>query len=242
MNRILILDNSIDHGVYQPLEHWKPLLLFPFDSFRVSAGEMPGSLDPYSHVIVTGSEASVLGDLDWILAEEELLRLAVGMGKVILGSCFGHQMIARSLFGKETVRRMKEPEIGWSRIRIIRGDSLVGRAGQYVHTFLLHFDEVCGLPKQEATVLARSARCRVQAFKLRQRPVWGIQAHPEIGIVEGLRLLGSLLENDEHRRRYLARAERSCPRDSGWIVPLMRAFQQSQSSAKVSESDPPVEG
>ena len=56
MDRILILDNAIDHTVYDPLEHWKPLLLLPFDSFRASAGELPSSLDAYSHIILTGSE------------------------------------------------------------------------------------------------------------------------------------------------------------------------------------------
>lgn len=230
MNRILILDNSIDHSVYQPLEHWKPLLLFPFDSFHVSAGELPSSLDPYSHIIVTGSEASVLDKADWIVAEEELVRTGVRKGRVILGSCFGHQMIARSLFGINSVKRMEKAEIGWSGIEVVKSDSLVGQSDQIIHSFVLHFDEVCNLPKHEATVLARSSRSGIQAFKLRRRPVWGIQPHPEIGIVEGLRLLAKLLGRELCQRQYLLQTRQSGPKDSGWIVPLMRAFQKTRPS------------
>ena len=226
MNRILILDNSIDHNVYRPLEDWVPLLLFSSESFRASEGQLPPSLDPYSHIILTGSEASVLDDADWITAEEELIRLAVRMGKVILGSCFGHQMIARSLFGMDTVRRRDRVEVGWPDIRVVKSDPLVGQSGQVTHCFVFHFDEVYNLPEDETTVLAQSSECRSQAFKLNRKPVWGIQPHPEIGIVGGLRLLEALGEGYCYQRQDFLHAKQDPPRDSGWIIPLMRAFQR----------------
>ncbi len=226
MNRILILDNSTDYSVYRPLEHWKPLLLFPFDSFHASAGELPSRLDPYSHMILTGSQASVLENADWMVAEMELIRLAVETGKVILGVCFGHQMIAGSLFGMSAVRKRENPEVGWPDIEVIKSDPLLGESGQIINCFVLHFDEVCHLPEEKVTVLARSSECSILSFKLKHRPVWGIQPHPEIGIVEGLNLIKILVGSELLEKQYLSHAAQSSPKDSGWIVPLIREFQK----------------
>jgi len=228
MNRILILDNSLNHDVYNPLEHWNPLLLFPSDSFRASAGELPPSLNAYSHIIVTGSEASILDNCEWMVAEEKLLRIAVTMGKVILGSCFGHQIIARSVFGPNAVRRMEEPEFGWLEIEVLKNDPLLGQSGQIIHSFVCHFDEVYDLPKDEATVLARSPRCSIHAFKLRDGSVWGIQPHPEMGIVGGLAFLERIGGSEVPDREYFLQTTQALPKDSGWIVPLMREFQKTR--------------
>ncbi len=116
MNRILFLDNSLPNDTYRPLTYWEPLLLFPCDAFRVSIGELTHELDSYSHILITGSAASVLDDTEWMQAELALIQNAVNKGKVILGSCFGHQIIARSLFGMNAVRKREKPEIGWGRI------------------------------------------------------------------------------------------------------------------------------
>jgi len=225
MNRILILDNSIDHKAYNPLEHWKPLLLFPFDSFRASAGELPPSLDSYSHILLTGSEASVVDEAGWMGAEQKLIRAAVKEGKVILGSCFGHQIIARSLFGAETVRRREKIEIGWD-IEVCQSDPLLGESGQIINGLILHYDEVCNLPDGEADVLARSSECDALAFKVRQKPVWGVQPHLEMGIVEGLKLIEILAGDQLPEPKYFIKTCPSFPKDSGWIVPLMREFQK----------------
>jgi hypothetical protein len=60
MNRILFLDNSIENDLYRPLSYWEPVLLFEFDSYRASAGQLPDDLDAYSHIFISGSTASVL--------------------------------------------------------------------------------------------------------------------------------------------------------------------------------------
>ena len=227
MNRILILDNSTEPGIYNPVGHWKPLLTAPVDVYAAAAGELPATLDRYSHIIATGSPASVLAEADWMLQEQALIRKAVSAGKVILGSCFGHQLIARSLFGKETVRKRPEPEIGWE-IEVLESDPFVGPAGQTINALIMHFDEVCHLPQDRAMVLARSEMCDILAFKVKNRPVWGIQPHPEIGIVESLQLIDTLVADYLPEPKYYTTVSPVLPRDSGWVVPLMRAFQKTQ--------------
>ena len=224
MDRILFLDNSIDDDVYQPLIYWEPLLLLPYDFFRVSAGHWPDGLDSYSHILITGSTASVLDDTAWMQTEVELIQNAVNKGKVILGSCFGHQMIARSLFGLDAVRRRGKPEIGWPDIQILARDALLGEAGRTINGFVFHFDEVCKVPEGQAIIVARSADCEILAFKLKDRPVWGIQPHFEMGIVEGLKFVELVKGEGVPDRQSYFNSTKKLPRDSGWIIPLMKAY------------------
>lgn len=227
MNRILFLDNIIDRNVSNPLKHFPPLMIYPFDVFHASAGELPSSLDPYSHIILTGSEASVFDEEDWQIEEQKLIRTAVEEGKVILGSCHGHQLIALSLFGKNAVRRRDKIEIGWE-MEVLQSDPLLGEPGQIINTLILHYDEVCNLPEDKADVLARSSECDVLAFKVRHKPVWGIQPHPEIGIVESMKLIEDYGSDHLPDPKYYITTSRTLPKDSGWIVPLMREFQKIQ--------------
>ena len=228
MNRILFLDNSIDNDTYRPLIYWEPLLLFPYDLFRVSAGELPHELDSYSHILITGSAASVLDDTAWMQAEADLIQKAVNKGKVILGSCFGHQMIARSLFGMNSVRKRQNPEIGWPDIQIVSSDALFGESGRTIHSFIFHYDEVCALPEEKAKVVARSKACEILAFKLRGRPVWGVQPHFEMGIVQGLRYINNVKGDQVPDRQIFFSSSQYWPKDSDWVIPLMKAFHETQ--------------
>ena len=228
MSRILFLDNAIENDVYQPLTYWEPLLLFPYDLFRISAGQWPDGLDSYSHILITGSTASVLDDTEWMQKEAALIREAVDKGKVILGSCFGHQMIARSLFGLDAVRRREKPEIGWPDIQILVNDTLLGKADHTINAFVFHFDEVCKVPEDQAILTARSADCEILAFKLNDRPVWGIQPHFEMGIVEGIQIIDRSAGDEIPDKQYFFNNTENRPRDSGWIIPLMKAFHETR--------------
>ena len=226
MNRILFLDNSIENDLYRPLTYWEPVLLFEFDSFRASAGELPDHLDDYSHIFISGSTASVLDDADWILTEQDLIRTAVDLGKVMVGSCFGHQIIARALFGDDAVRKRPALDVGWPEIEILADDVLLGAAGSKIFGYVFHYDEVCRINANEARIIARSGDCAILAFKLKDRPVWGIQPHFEMGIVDGLKFLDLVKADEIPTRLSFLQSAQDTPRDSGWIIPLMKAYHQ----------------
>ena len=228
MNRILFLDNSLPNDAYRPLIYWEPLLLFPYDLFRVSVGELPHELDSYSHILISGSAASVLDDTEWMQAEVALIQNAVNKGKVILGSCFGHQILARSLFGMETVRKREKPEIGWPDIQIVSSDSLFGDSGRTIHTFIFHYDEVWTVPEEKATIIARSKECDILAFKIKDRPVWGVQPHFEMGIVQSLRYIDKVKGDQVPERQIFFSAAQYMPKDSGWVIPLIKRFHDTQ--------------
>jgi GMP synthase-like glutamine amidotransferase len=224
MNRILFLDNSIKNDLYKPLSYWEPVLLFDFDSYRASAGELPDDLDAYSHIFISGSTASVLDNADWIRAEQEFIKTAVDRGKVIMGSCFGHQIIARALFGDDAVCKRPALDVGWPEIEILADDALLGEAGSKIYGHVFHYDDVCRIDDKEATVIARSKACEILAFKLKDRPVWGIQPHFEMGIVEGLKFIEWVKGTGIPDRQSLFNSVENYPRDSGWIIPLMKAY------------------
>ncbi|MBU4484082.1 type 1 glutamine amidotransferase [bacterium] len=223
--KILILDNAIDHNIYRPVDHWVPHIVFPFDSFRASNGKLPNSVNDYSHIIISGSEASIVDDCDWYKPLEELIREAAIKDKVILGSCFGHQMIARALFGKKTVRHAKVPEHGWFDIEVLKDDLLLP---QHIVCLNLHFDEVYNIPLDKCDILATTLNCKISAFKLKNKPIWGIQPHPEIGIEEGLKIIKEISKKESWKQNFYLKALKTTPRDSGWIKHLMEEFQKYQ--------------
>jgi GMP synthase-like glutamine amidotransferase len=224
MERILFLDNSIKNDLYKPLSYWEPVLLFEFDSYRASAGELPQDLDAYSHIFISGSTASVLDNADWIEAEQELIRTAVDQRKVMVGSCFGHQIIARALFGDGAVRKRPALDVGWPEIEILADDALLGEAGSKIYGYVFHYDEVCTVDENYATVIARSDACEILAFKVNDRPVWGIQPHFEMGIVEGLKFIEWVKGDGIPARSSFFKSVEYHPKDSGWIIPLMKAY------------------
>jgi GMP synthase-like glutamine amidotransferase len=224
MRKILFLDNAIENDTYNAAQYWKPLLVYPHDMFRVALGEWPSDVSAYSHILITGSSACVLDNVDWMQTEVEFIQTAVSHGKVILGSCFGHQLIARSMFGLDAVGVRKTPEIGWPDIEVMADDALLGKAGRIINGFVFHFDEVCQLPEDRATVIARSSACGILGFKLKGKPVWGIQPHFEMGIVEGMNYLDKVSGEHVPCRQSLFQSQAVLPKDAGWIAPLMKAF------------------
>ena len=224
MDRILFLDNSIKDDLYRPLNYWEPVLMFDFDTYRASAGEFPDNLDKYSHVFLTGSTASVLDNTNWIKTEQELVRAAVDQGKVVVGSCFGHQIMAQALFGDDTVIRRPTLDAGWPEIEILADDALLGKAGSKIFGYVFHYDEVCKIDENRAAIIARSEACDILAFKLNDNPFWGIQPHFEMGIVEGLKFLDLVKGEGVPDRQSCLASSDNFPQDSGWITPFMRAF------------------
>lgn len=219
---VAIVDNAIDPDVYKPVEHWSRYLDVPWQAFVARRGQFP---DParFSHMILTGSEASILERETWVDEEAALVREAAAAGTALLGSCWGHQLLAFALAGEGHVRRAAGPEIGWIALRLARTSELLGPEGGSPFTFSSHFDEVFDLPAG-FEVLASSEACAVQAFHLAGTAIWGLQCHPEIDIPTGRRFLQDLVECDFKGREALLGALAQTPRDSGLIGRIVPTF------------------
>ena len=134
MPRIAIIDNAIDPDFYRPVRHWSRWLAGDWVAFEARNGRLPSLDDGFSHILLTGSEASILERPPWVEAEVALVREALARGLSILGSCYGHQLLAVAIGGPRYVRRCREPEIGWLPIGILKDDPLLGPA-RTAHAF-----------------------------------------------------------------------------------------------------------
>jgi len=206
--RVLILDNAVHRLLFRPPWHWRTYLRdADVDVVNVPSGRSIPSLDAYSHIVVTGSEASIIEPAAWFEREAEIIRDAVDRGLAVLGSCFGHQMLVYALSGPEHVRRSSTPEIGWIALEKRDDDELLADAPDPWHTFSYHFDEVVD-PPPPWRVLARSAGCPVQVIRYGDRPIWGIQPHPELPLAKARLFLGVYLLLARRERRRLVSAMR----------------------------------
>jgi GMP synthase-like glutamine amidotransferase len=219
--RVAIIDNSIDPGIYRPVEHWGRHLTVPWDAFVARDGRFPDAA-AYTHIILTGSEASILERDPWVDVEAGVVREAVAGGAAVLGSCWGHQLLAFALAGESHVRRCPRPEIGWIPLRVERECDILGPAGT-PYTFSVHYDEVRDLPASYE-ILASTDVCPIQAFRFEGKPVWGLQCHPEVDILTGLRFLHDLVERGFKGKDSLLEALRTEPRDSGLIRRIVQTF------------------
>ena len=222
--RLLYIDNSVNKE-YQPADDWTPYFTLPYDIVHPPAGEIPVDLDRYTHILISGALPGVLEEDDWQGIETSLIQTAVKQKKAMLGVCYGHQLIAKTLFGTASVCTRsaigQPPEIGWTKITILADDPLFGKRGESYWGYVSHYDDVCHVPAEMADIIAASPACPIQAFKLKGLNIWGVQAHFEIGLAAGSRYLHNKLKKNPQ----LAEVILSEPRDSGFIDLLMRRFQ-----------------
>jgi len=163
--RILILGNSIDQSISRPVEEWARYLdKVPFDAVQLPSNEPAPSLDRYTHVLLTGSDASFRQLQPWFDVEADVVRYAADRGLVVLGCGFGHQMLVWALSGPEYVRRARIPELGWVAIDIAKTDPLLANLPNPWHTYTAHVDEVVA-PPDPWRILASTAACAVQVMR-----------------------------------------------------------------------------
>jgi GMP synthase (glutamine-hydrolysing) len=141
-------------------------------------------------IILSGGPASVLEP-----GAPDLDPRIVDLGLPVLGICYGLQIMAHRLGG--LVEQADDREYGRALLKIERDDPLFtdlpGGAERVV--WMSHGDRVLRLPAG-FVVLATSESSPFAAVRHAERPIWGVQFHPEVMHTEG----GSaMLANFVHR-------------------------------------------
>ena len=110
----------------------------------------------------------------------------------ILGICLGHQLIADAFGG--SVRKGTFGGYASVSVEICDQDDILAGMGPRITTWASHADEVNRLP-DSFTRLARSEICEVEAMKHVNKPIYGVQWHPEVAHTEaGDILLNNFIE------------------------------------------------
>lgn len=167
-------------------------------------------LDEFTHVLLTGSEASILEHQPWYDREIQLIHEAVDRGVPVLGSCFGHQMLVYALSGPQYVVRSHPPEVGWADVEMTGSDPLFDDLANPWATFVYHFDEASHLPAPWIK-LGRTKHCDTHVLRYGEAKVWGIQAHPEISSRKAKFFIRATLLMGRKPSKHIFRALRHVP-------------------------------
>ena len=95
----------------------------------------------------------------------------------ILGLCYGHQLLAQLTNGKVEPAACKE--YGTAQVFIDKPVGVLEGLNEKEKVWMSHGDTVFALP-QEFEVLAHTENCPVAAFRHKQKPIYGLQWHPEV--------------------------------------------------------------
>lgn len=127
-------------------------------------------------IILSGGPASVY-DADAPMPRPEVLDLLRTGAPPVLGICYGMNVLNLA-FGGE-VDRAAHKEFGPADVRITRVDPLLSIGGRSTRVWMSHGDRVTRIG-DELESLAASDNAPYAALRHRDRPVYGLQFHPEV--------------------------------------------------------------
>jgi len=223
--RILVLDNALDRTAFRFADQWsRSFGKTPFDVLHMPGNDPVPSLDDYTHILLTGSEASLRTPEPWFEIEADVVREASDRGHCILGCGFGHQMLAWALSDPNCIRPSRIPELGWVAIDVIGIDPLLAPVPNPWHAYTAHTDEVV-LPPDPWIILASNGACSVQAMRFGDQPIWGIQPHPETTPDEARLQMAHGIDSYPKYAQHIRRMKIESPaRDDGVASQLAAAF------------------
>lgn len=166
-----------------------------FDVYDIEAHQFPTTIHACDAYIITGSKHSVNDPWPWI-AELERFILKLHQANIkLIGICFGHQLIAKTLGGKVT----KSPKgwgVGMSINRVLQHKSWMNPSLDQFNLLVSHQDQVVELP-EGSEVLASNDACPFYMLQIGNNLT--IQGHPEFSKAYSKALM-------EHRRDLLGQA------------------------------------
>ena len=142
-------------------------------------------------IILSGGPASVLDD-----DAPGVDSAIVDLGVPVLGICYGLQLLVHRLGG--LVEKSDEREFGRALLKLERDDELLAdlpgsdRGAERV-VWMSHADRVLRLPS-DYVVLGTSENSPFAAVRHAERPIWGLQFHPEVVHTEsGAKILSNFV-------------------------------------------------
>lgn len=165
--KILVINNhgQYNHRIYRSLRYLK-----------INAEMIPNSttleelkeMDPLGIILGGGPTIERSGNSRKYVEE---------LDYPILGICLGHQIIAQAYGGE--IGGAGIESYAKNTIEIMDEDDIFQGLGKNMDVWTSHKDEVKTLPPG-FELLATSSLCDIEAMKHEEKPVYGIQFHPEV--------------------------------------------------------------
>jgi GMP synthase (glutamine-hydrolysing) len=187
---IYLIDNTLDGQGASPrelravLSRMREGVEILTEPYRSVSFKRVNSLRP-THIILSGqSHPWTKYSAESLAGVFELIKKA---RQPILGVCGGHQQIALAFGARVDVMERLEPGEGYEGARRERGYFPVETSGtgifkdlpKHLTVWHSHCDEVKDLPKGFRRTASNDA-CSIQAMEHTQRPLFGVQFHPEL--------------------------------------------------------------
>ena len=128
--------------------------------------------------IITGSKYSVYENVPWINNLVDFVKLLIKNKKPVLGICFGHQVIAKSI-GADVIKNPLGWELGSYSINLTDSGlnhNLFSGINNHDIVYESHQDVVVNLPS-DVNILANTKKS-IQSFQYKNN-IYGVQFHPE---------------------------------------------------------------
>ncbi|CAN4107891.1 unnamed protein product [Withania somnifera] len=167
-----------------------------WDFFRVAHGEFPADdeIDEFDGFVITGSCNDAHGNDLWICKLLNLLKKLDALNKKVLGICFGHQILGRSL-GGIIARATTGWDIGVTTVNLSTSKQFNAlNLPAFLQVIECHRDEIRELPAK-AEVMAWSNKTGIEMFRYGDH-IMGIQGHPEYTKDILLHLIDRLLQRN----------------------------------------------
>lgn len=180
--RLLYLCNGPEQRSVAKLDHRFESWGLDVDCRWAYAGDFPEGAAGYDGIFLSGSPHGAYEDIEFIQHEHDFINEAASVGIPMLGICFGSQILASALCGRDQVFRRSHCEIGYEDLTVTSAaaeDAICTELGGNVYMFVWHNDEVRA-GHDNMTILAYSDDCPNHVWRYRDQPIWGIQGHPEI--------------------------------------------------------------
>ncbi len=173
---VLVLDYSVDSRSGANISRWFSV---PSLVHRVSAGDTFPLLEAedFRAVVHSGSALSIIDDHPFIAGASDFIRNCCSSSVPQMGICYGHQLLARVLSGRESVERCASVELGWIPVEFLPSWPVPGLFGSLA-VWQSHYDRVKKLP-EGSVVTASNAHTEIQAFYNKELKLFGTQFHPE---------------------------------------------------------------
>lgn len=162
------------------------------ESVWAARSELPDALESYAGAFISGSPHSSYDDEPWIEQEHGLIAELARLGTPTMGICFGSQILASSLFGRDQVYRRPTCEVGYKWLVVAPDaaeDPVCSGLDRKIRMFVWHNDDVRA-GHGDMQVLATTEVCANQIWRHRELPIWGIQGHLEITVAEAPQWFG----------------------------------------------------
>ncbi|MCA9919622.1 MAG: hypothetical protein KC445_16805 [Anaerolineales bacterium] len=144
--------------------------------YTVALGEFPTDANFYDAYVITGSPSGAYETDPWILDLMAFIRQAYGLGKKLVGICFGHQVIAQAL-GGHVEKSAKGWGLGLKPFAVHSSKPWMSDSSASCSLYFVHQDQVIDLPPQ-AEHLAGNDFCPNVMYTIGEQ-VLGVQGHPE---------------------------------------------------------------